>query len=65
MPLGVSICVQELLKISQPDKLFLPDMSNNFCQMNKDVNLFYYFIRVTYGNGIVLLPFPIGKVKGK
>lgn len=50
--------------INQPDKLFLPNMSNGFCQMNKDVNLFYHFLRVSYGNGIVLLIFLIIKIKG-
>lgn len=32
--------------------------------MNKDVNLFYHFLRVSYGNGIVLLIFLIIKIKG-
>lgn len=51
--------------INQPDKLFLPNRSNGFCQMNKDVNLFHCFIRVSYGNGIVLLLFLIIKIKGE
>jgi len=50
--------------INQPDKLFSPNMSNGFCQMNKDVNLSLIISKkYAYGNGIVLLLFLIIKIK--
>lgn len=48
--------------INQPDKYFLTNMSNNFCQVNKDVNSLYC-LRVIHRNGIAVLLFLVFKVK--
>jgi hypothetical protein len=47
VPLRVSTLVREPLKM-------ITQSENYSCQVSKDVNSFYYFIRVMCGNGMVL-----------